>query len=123
MAKSLKKQCDDLWILAVKLKAGYKSELSYQEGRQIGGEHILHSHHIARKPNHRLRYELDNGICLTAWEHRYGIHGDHEESYREKIKRVRGEDIYEKLSLLRNAKSKDLRLTKMYLENKIKELQ
>ena len=122
MAKSLKKQCDDLWYECVKLKAGYKSEISYKEGRQIGGEYILNAHHIARKPNYRLRYELDNGICLTSGEHHFGIHGKDEEKYRDLIKQAKGQDVYERMSLLRNAKSKDLRLIKIYLEQQIKEL-
>ena len=119
MTKPLKKQCDKLWTECVKARAGYKSEVSGKEGKQIGGEHVLHAHHIARKPNYRLRYELDNGICLTAWEHRYGIHGDHEEEYREKIKDVRGANIYQQLLPLRNVVKIDLQLVKIYLEQEL----
>ncbi|KKQ29792.1 MAG: hypothetical protein US46_C0017G0008 [Candidatus Shapirobacteria bacterium GW2011_GWF2_37_20] len=35
-SKSLKKACDDLWADIIKAKAGYKSELSGKEGKQIG---------------------------------------------------------------------------------------
>ncbi|KKP74575.1 MAG: hypothetical protein UR73_C0038G0008 [candidate division WS6 bacterium GW2011_GWF1_35_23] len=34
-SKSLKKACDDLWADIIKAKAGYKSELSGKEGKQI----------------------------------------------------------------------------------------
>ena len=116
--KRLRKECDDLWGECVLLAAGFKSEISGINGKQIdpNSGSILDPHHIARKPNNRLRYELKNGICLTKWEHRYGIHGDYEEEYRDAIKRVRGEDIYEKMALLRNQTVKDLRLVKEYLE-------
>ena len=119
--KSLKKQCDDLYREIALKRAGYKSELSGKEGKKIGGEHILHVHHIARKPNYRLRYELENAIVLTAWEHRYGIHGDHEEEYREKIKAIKGEDIYERMALLRGAVKTDLQLIHVYLTNELGE--
>jgi len=118
--KTLLKKCDDLWTLIIKERAGFKSELSGKEGKVIGGDAILHAHHIVRKPNYRLRFELDNGICLTAWEHRYGIHGDYEEEYREKIKKVKGRDIYERMSLLRRIGKTDLQLIKIYLEQELK---
>ena len=120
--KKLIKECDDLWSEIIKKRAGYKSELSGVYGVQLDKEigSILQAHHIAKKPNLRLRYDLDNGICLTKWEHRYGIHGNHEEEYRKRIKQVRGEDVYERLSLLRNVTIKDLRLTKLFLLMELK---
>ena len=118
--KSLKKICDDLWKEIALIKAGHKSELSGKEGRKIGGEHILKVHHIARKPNYRLRYELDNAIVLTSWEHRFGVHGDHEEEYRERIKKVKGEDIYSRMLLLKREGKTDLKLVKIFLENELK---
>lgn len=120
--KKLKKECDDLWKEIIFIKAGYKSEISQQEGKKIGGTHILQAHHIGRKPNNRLRYEIENGICLTMWEHKYGIHGDHEEEYRERIKKVKGKDIYDRMALLRNAKSADLRTVKLFLEQELRKL-
>ncbi len=122
MSKILKKQCDKLWGKIIILKAGFKSEVSGKEGYQIGGHYILNSHHIVKKPNYRLRYEISNGICLTKWEHRYGIHGNHEEEYRELIKRIKGQDIYERLNLLRSATSPTLDLIKIYLEQELEKL-
>lgn len=121
--KSLKKECVDLWKKIALKKAGYKSELSGKEGRQIGGQYILQVHHIGRKSNHRLLLELDNAIVLTKWEHNYGIHGDHEEDYREKIKAVKGDDIYERMLMLKRERSTtDLQLVKIFLTNKLKEM-
>lgn len=121
-SQRLKKECDALWGEIIKKRAGYRSEVSNKKGRQIGGDYILHPHHIAKKPNNRLRYEISNGICLTAGEHNFGIHGSQEEKYRDLIKRVRGNDIYERLSLLRNGKSDDLRMVKIYLEQELEKL-
>jgi len=122
--KSLKQQCDDLWKLLIKMRACYKSELSQKEGRQIQGEHILHAHHLAYKPNYRLRYDLDNGICLTAGEHHFQAHHPGRKSkFEEKVKAIRGPDIFDKLEELKisNGKS-DLTLVKIYLQNEIDKL-
>ena len=114
--KTLKKQCDDLWSKIVKLRAGNKSEIS-------GKTESLHSHHIIGKPGYRLRYELENGICLTAGEHFFGVHNQgRQKDYEERIKTVRGQDIYERLSLLKNEKSKSLALIKIYLEQELDEI-
>jgi len=117
----LKKECDKLWADIIKLRAGHKSELTMARrlhpNESVG---ILNAHHIARKPNYRLRYEIKNGICLTAWQHKYGIHGNHEERYRNYIKLVRGQDIYERMELLRQMGGKsDLTLVKIYLEKEL----
>ena len=60
-------QLDRMWSKAVKLRAGNKSEYSQKESG-------LNSHHIEGKGTHRLRWELDNGICLTGGEHKYIAH-------------------------------------------------
>ena len=95
-------------------RAGYKSEIS-------GKNTNLVVHHIARKPNYALRFETKNGIVLTGYEHRYGIHGDHEEKYRDLIKSVRGQDIYERLKILRNQSSNIFEIEQRLLK-KLEEL-
>ena len=100
--KQLKKECNNLWREICFKRAGYKSELSGKEGRQIGGSHIIQVHHIVGKGNYRVRFELENGIVLTQWEHIKGIHGGQSEAYRAKIKEVRGNDIYDRLNYLRD---------------------
>jgi len=118
---NLKKECDDLWSKIIKKRAGHKSELASVKGFCLDeSTGIIQAHHIAKKPNYRLRYELDNGICLTAWEHKYGIHGNHEERYRNYIKLVRGKDIYKRMELLRRmGGSTDLTLVKIYLKKEL----
>ncbi len=124
MAKSLKKQCDELWFEIIKKKAGYKSELSGKEGRQIDGEFVVCAHHIGGKANYRLRYELDNGICLTNGEHSFGVHNaDQSEEYRKGIKLVKGRDIYKRMLALKREHGKtDLKLIKIYLQNELESM-
>lgn len=117
--KSLKKICDDLWSYAVKLRAGNKSELS-------GQTENLQSHHLIQKTaGYRLRYELENGICLTQSEH-FSWHKvpiTHERM-REQVKTLRGENIFQRLADLKPYKGKtDLKLIKLYLENEINQLE
>lgn len=93
-----KKYADYLWSLLVKARADFQSEISGKTER-------LHSHHLRGKSNYALRYSLDNGICITAGEHFFGFHrADRRENYEEKVKILRGKDIFEKLE---NLKQKD----------------
>jgi hypothetical protein len=123
--KSLKKICDDLWIEYIKLKAGHKSEISGKEGRKIGGSAILTSHHIVGKPNLRLRYELENGICLeNGREHIFGVHNKFDtvvaKKYQDLIIKKIGEEKYNYLLSLRSGSHKiDLKIIKIYLEQNI----
>lgn len=68
---SLEKECDELWSDCIKLRAGFKSELSNQPAWNFNGEKVggIVGHHIIKKPNLWLRYSLDNGICVTDYEH------------------------------------------------------
>lgn len=114
--KLLEQDCNKLWACAVKLRAGNKSEMS---GKTEG----LHAHHIAGKPNYRLRFELENGICLTAGEHWYIAHNTgRQEKFRSFVRILRGYEIYERLEALKWDQNKtDLQMVKVYLQNKIKE--
>jgi curved DNA-binding protein CbpA len=103
---NLMKKSDDLWKEICLFRAGYKSELSGKLCHKHGGSDILQVHHIARKPNYALRYDLEGGIVLTKGEHTFGIHGEREEEYRAKIKEVKGADIYERLASKKNDLSK-----------------
>lgn len=66
--KPTKKQLDKLWAKAVKLRAGNQSEYKIIEGSP------LHSHHILGKSTLVLRYNLDNGVCVTGGQHFYVAH-------------------------------------------------
>jgi len=117
------KQLDKLWADIVKAKAGYKSELSGREGMQIGGDYVLNAHHLIGKPNHRLRFDLSNGICITKGEHNFDAHGSRtrQEAFENKVKELRG-DIYNKLMGLKRYTGSDLFAIKLYLENELKNI-
>lgn len=102
------KRMDDIWAKVIKARAGHASELSGIDDEM----YYLEAHHIANKPNHHLRYSLDNGICLTYHEHRYEAHADEmwgrsrlqaikgrskKAKFKDKVRALRGENIYEDL--------------------------
>ena len=117
------KLCDGIWSEIIKIKAGYKSEYSGKLGKKAGGSETLNSHHIVGKPNHRLRYEFDNGICLTGGEHKFiAHHTGRQEIFRKRIKEIRGDDIYDRLNALGNVTSKEIRLTYFYLNGELNRL-
>jgi hypothetical protein len=99
---NLRKKSDELWRDILLLKANYKSEISGKLCKKHGGDSILQAHHICRKPNYALRYDLENGIVMTMGEHKFGIHGEREEWFRNRIKEVKGQDIYERLMQKKN---------------------
>lgn len=116
------KQLDTLWANVIKAKAGYRSEISEREGKQIGGEFILNAHHLFGKSNHRLRYEISNGICLTSGEHKFDAHGERarQELFENKVRELRGKDIYDTLMRLKRHTGSDLFAIKLYLDNELK---
>jgi len=114
-------QCDDLWREIIKAKAGYRSELSGKMADPENGIY-LQSHHILQKPNRRLRYELENGICITKGEHNWGAHGGRQEEFRRKIQAIRGADIFDRLYLLKNQKPPDMIMLKIYLTKELEKL-
>lgn len=118
MKNKLMKINDSLWAMAVKKRAGNVSEISGKTGS-------LHAHHIVGKPNYRLRYELDNGICLTAGEHFFTAHNaGRVEDFRKKVMALRGKDIFERLSQLKWDQCKtDMLVINAYLKQKIKEME
>jgi len=120
-AVSLVAICDKLWADCVKAKAGYVSEISNKRGKQIGGEYVLNAHQINGKPNHQLRYDIDNGVCLTSGEHKFGIHNQGKKAeYEEKIKQAKGYDCYSSMKSLKWKSGKiDLQVVKLYLEKEL----
>ena len=127
MNKSLIKKLDDLWNLIIKTKAGFRSELSGREGKVIGGNTVLCAHHICGKPNIRLRYEIDNGICMdNDKEHIFGVHDLDPEiarEYQDKIIDYIGKERYERLKTLKHRQKKaDLKLIEIYLEAEMKKV-
>ena len=114
--KPLAKQCDELWSKCIHARAKGRSELSGLRGP-------FHAHHIMHRPNYRLRFELENGILLTAYEHFFMAHGSRQEEFRDRIIAKIGQPKYDWLKSLRHGAQKtDLTLVKIYLKGKLKEL-
>jgi hypothetical protein len=96
------KQCDKLWAEIVKMKASYYSEYSNKAGRQIGGEDVLHAHHLMGKATRAMRYCIDNGICLTAGEHHFIAHVEGRKTmFHRRVLDVRGN--YKKIIKIESA--------------------
>lgn len=106
-----------MWSEIIKILAGHKSEYS-------GKTENLNSHHIRGKENYRLRYELSNGMCLTQAEHGYIAHNEsRRRQFEAFVKRVRGNDVFEKLDLIAGFQGKaDIRAIRLYLESKLRDL-
>ena len=122
--KSLKEQCDDIRREIIYLRAGYRSEYSGIPGKKAGGTAILQDHHPAGKANYRLRYDLENGICLTEGEHSWIAHNSNRaEEFRRFVLKKKGAGFFDRMALLENQTGKtDLRMTKIYLENELRKL-
>jgi len=114
--KNLKDQCGLLWSECIKVRAGYKSEIS-------GGTQRLNSHHLYGKNCYALRFSLENGICITWAEHNFGFHQEgSRRKFEDKVRQLRGKDIYDKLQRMNwIATSVDLHMTKIYLTKKLEE--
>ena len=105
------------------MQAGNKSELSGKQG-------ILNAHHFKGKGTYALRYDLRNGICLLNNEHLFKVHSKSYEVAKEYYKKLltllkqrEGNDIEELLNLQKYNLNTDLKLIKIYLEQKLKEMQ
>ncbi len=55
--------CDDLWAVAVKLKAGNRCIID-------NSAKTLNAHHLIGRSNYKFRWDIDNGVCLGAYRHR-----------------------------------------------------
>ena len=117
------KECDRLWGEIIKIKAGYRSEYSDKPGMQIGGKDVLHPHHLMGKSSLAMRYNFDNGFCLTGGEHFYIAHvAGRKEMFEERIKEVRGKDVFTKLKGIKFKTSTTLSMYHMYLKQELKRL-
>lgn len=89
----LNKKKDEAWATAVKIKAGYKCEYS-------GVTKNLNAHHIYSRSNRAVRWDIDNGVCLSSKHHvlssTFSAHKTSLE-FIEWIKEKRGEDWYNRL--------------------------
>lgn len=92
MKKYLEDECDALWRKIIKIRAGYKC--------QITGKTATDAHHIARK-SAAVRWDLKNGIALARKEHDH----DHEAEMNAKIIKVIGQITFNELQ----AKAREVR--------------
>lgn len=130
------KRMDLLWSKIIKAKAEYICEISLELGKDIGGDFILEAHHINGKKNYQLRYSLLNGICLTDIQHNFHAHGNENHArtrhhpyvgrslnkrFRDNVKMLRGADVYEKLQVIKNDRTKvDLEEVEAFLKLELK---
>ena len=117
--KKIFNRCTALWSKIVKIKAGYKSEYSGQEG-------LLHAHHLLGKSSYALRFDTRGGICLTAGEHNFKAHSDDNYNFvselREIVKRREGENIIEILEMQKNRTGARLDIIELELRQEFKKL-
>jgi hypothetical protein len=120
--KPTDKQLTALWQKCVKARAGWKSEIS-------GGGSPICGHHIFHKPNLRLRYSLEFGVCLTNAEHaRYHYYEKCAFPKDRKIAddmrivflNIRGETEEKAMIFKRQTGGTDHFALKIYLENELK---
>lgn len=109
--KVTSKDCDLLWAKAVKARAGYKCEKSGQTNE-------LQAHHVIPRTCWALRYDLENGICLTKYFHLFWAHHDGI-AFAEWVKTKR--DIPYLESKRGNRSKLDFAAIAIYLQQKIKE--
>ena len=66
--------------------------------------------------------EEKNGICITKGEHNCDAQGERkrQEEIENKVKELRGKDIYDTLMELKIITSTDLFAIKLYLDNELK---
>ena len=106
------KRVTDLWSLLVKVRAGYRSQLSGIQCRVPGTGSdlpIADSHHILGKKNLWLKLDPRNGICLTHREHFYDAHAldpaKNHDTHR-KIVEWLSDGVYSELEELRDKPGK-----------------
>lgn len=127
--KKLIKECEDLWSLIVKIRAGHRCEYyncSYNYN-------LLNSHHFYSKGAYsQLKYDIENGICLCVKHHTAGFskeaaHSD--PNFNDKIlgrfegfEPVRSEEWKKKLDqkALSRGYKLDLEMERLYLINELK---
>jgi len=80
-----KKQKDKEWSAKVKENAGYRCEIT---GKTIN----LVSHHIVSRNIYAVRWDLDNGVCVSKSNHYFGKKSAHQNPifFLDKLIKLRG---------------------------------
>jgi hypothetical protein len=123
----LKRKCHTLWSLVVRKRAGDKCEI-------CGATDHLHAHHIEdSKLCRSLRYDIRNGLCACARDHKFGKNAAHKSfiTMYEHMTSNRKDDIFylrshrNDFSLLEygtRSSMEELKSLKEYLIVKVEEL-
>ena len=107
------KELDTLWAKVVKARAGGVSEWSGKSER-------LNAHHIHGKPTQRLRWELKNGVSLTAGEHKFiAHHTGRQENFKRWAMKLRNFYSDDVLVVATKIGGVDKFGVKMFLENEL----
>ena len=110
------KQLDLLWSKVIKARAGHTSEYKHIP------DSYLAAHHIIGKPTRALRYNLDNGVCITVGQHKFVAHhaGRQDDFRRWALQKRR---VTEEQLRLTSRNLIDMFGVKVYLEQKLKDLE
>ena len=99
----LTKELDRLWRTVVVMRAGHQCEMTGKLGGE-GRGHALNAHHIFGRSNYSVRWDINNGACLTAGMHTLTRHSAHKAplEFIEGMKLQRGEKWYNDLRVKAN---------------------
>lgn len=87
-----KKQADILWSEVIRLRDKYKCQ---HPGCSRAG---VQAHHIFGRGYNNTRHDIQNGILLCKYHHKFWAHGKPEE-FRDFITKRLGEKTYEELKI------------------------
>ena len=106
---------DNLWSRLVKEKAGNKCEYCDKNSG-------LNSHHVFSRSNKRVRWDLDNGVCVCVLHHIFGLFSAHKApiEFVEWLKDYRGEDWYNQLRVKARVNGKFTKEDEEIVRNKLK---
>jgi hypothetical protein len=112
-------KCERMWKDIVKIRAGYKSELSGIPANPA------HPHHVKGKSSYALRFDTRGGMCITSAEH-YKAHAtdnyDIQTQMREYLMKREGKNILYILELQRNRTGTKLEYIALELEKELEKL-
>lgn len=120
-------ECEKLWNEVVKLRAGWKCELS---GIFKAQGIVLAGHHAFGKSTYALRFDTRGGICLENYRHHIGgVHSKdpsvasvYHQKIMDRLKQREGDNIEIILLSLKRDTSADLQLIKIKLKQELKEV-
>jgi hypothetical protein len=112
--QNIDKRLDAAWSELVKLRANYQCEV-------CGKTKNLNSHHIWSRIRKSVRWDVQNGVCLCVGCH-VGPKSAHKDPmwFADWIRRKRGEDWYNMMTLRANSTGKRMKFEKELLLKELK---